>query len=454
MYSEFYVLSPRGDTIISKRYRRDVPKGSSEIFFRKVKFWEGDPPPAFIIDGTSYIFVKKASLYFVVTTQFNVSPSLAVELLHRIARVIKDYCGVLNEEAIRKNFILVYELVDEMLDYGIPQATSTETLKMYVHNTPVAVSKPVAQSFSKKLGLGGTRSTRPPGAIQQPISLSITGKKKNEVYVDILERLSVVFNSGGYVMNSSIDGSIQMKSYLSGNPALRLALNDDLVVGSDGKRGYGGVVLDDANFHEVVNLEEFESSRALSLTPPDGEFTVMNYRISGDFRTPFRVFPLIEEVSPYRIELVLKVRADIPSKNYGSNVVVRFPVPKTASTVKPEVGAAAMSSTRSHAGGGAGAGAGAGQSAEYIAKDREVVWRINKITGGSELTLRTKINLSTAATASVRRELGPISMGFEIPMYNVSNLQVKYLRILESSSYKPARWVRYVTLSHSYVIRL
>ena len=34
----------------------------------------------------------------------------------------------------------------------------------------------------------------------------------------------------GYVLNSTIDGCIQMKSYLSGNPGLRLALNEDLVV--------------------------------------------------------------------------------------------------------------------------------------------------------------------------------------------------------------------------------
>ena len=33
-------------------------------------------------------------------------------------RVLQDYCGVLTEDALRKNFILVYELLDEMIDYG------------------------------------------------------------------------------------------------------------------------------------------------------------------------------------------------------------------------------------------------------------------------------------------------------------------------------------------------
>jgi hypothetical protein len=40
-----------------------------------------------------------------------------------------------------------------------------------------------------------------------------------------------------------------------------------------------------------------------------GEFTVMNYRITAtEFRAPFRVFPFVEEMSPYKVELVLKVR--------------------------------------------------------------------------------------------------------------------------------------------------
>jgi AP-4 complex subunit mu-1 len=40
-----------------------------------------------------------------------------------------------------------------------------------------------------------------------------------------------LFNSNGFVINSSIDGVIQMKSYLQGNPELRLVLNDDLTIG-------------------------------------------------------------------------------------------------------------------------------------------------------------------------------------------------------------------------------
>ena len=34
--SQFFILSPRGDTIIKREYRHDVPQNSPEIFFRKI----------------------------------------------------------------------------------------------------------------------------------------------------------------------------------------------------------------------------------------------------------------------------------------------------------------------------------------------------------------------------------------------------------------------------------
>jgi AP-4 complex subunit mu-1 len=57
-----------------------------------------------------------------------------------MANAFKDCCGVLTEESIRKNFILIYELLDEMLDFGYPQITSTEMLKNCVHNEPIVVA--------------------------------------------------------------------------------------------------------------------------------------------------------------------------------------------------------------------------------------------------------------------------------------------------------------------------
>jgi len=281
--------------------------------------------------------------------------------------------------------------------------------------------------------------TTPSTAVDKPISFQDKkSKKKNEIFVDIYERVSVTFNSNGYILNSSIDGTIQMKSYLAGNPELKLALNEELVIGkSAGAAVYGAVEVDDCNFHECVKRENFDSHRVLTFVPPDGEFVVMNYRVTSEFRMPFRIIPIFELSSPYKIDLMIKVRADIPETNYGGNVSVIVPMPKATSSCTSDLAIGSV-----------------GQSAEYDAKERKLIWKIKKFKGGTEQSLRVRITLSSSHTASVRKEIGPISMQFEIPMYNPSGVQVRYLRILENKSYNPYRWVRYVTRSSSYVCRL
>lgn len=152
---------------------RPPPKQSApEVFFRKFKFWDGgeqDAPPVFLVEGTTYLHTRDGGLHVVATTRENVSPSLVLELLKRIGSIIRvtdcfgqwmidqrysqptippfiphihhhqDYCGILSEEAVRKNFVLVYELLDEVVDYGFPQSSSSDALKEFVLNEPVLI---------------------------------------------------------------------------------------------------------------------------------------------------------------------------------------------------------------------------------------------------------------------------------------------------------------------------
>jgi AP-4 complex subunit mu-1 len=79
--------------------------------------------------------------------------------------------------------------------------------------------------------------------MESVISVS-KNKPKNEVYVDVIERVSVLFNNTGFVINSEVEGCVTVKSYLSGAPVLKLGLSSDLVIGrQDDPRS--SVVLDD-----------------------------------------------------------------------------------------------------------------------------------------------------------------------------------------------------------------
>lgn len=424
MLSQLFVLSARGDIIITRDFRGDLVKSTNEIFFRKFKLWDGEPPPVFSVEGVNFMHVKRNALFFVGTTTENISPSYVFDMILNLIRVIKDYCGVLTEESIRKNFILVYELIDEMIDYGHAQSTSTEQVRPFIVNEAILID---SSTFSLKPHF--MSNSVPCTAVQRPVT---NKKSKNEIFVDVLEKLTVLFNPNGYIMNSSLEGCIQMKSFLKGNPQLQLALNDDLVI--DKNNTYGSTCLDDFNFHECVNANEFKDSKVLIINPPDGEFVVMNYRVKGDYQTPFRIFPYVEEINQYKLDFSLKIKSLFPEKLHATNVIIKFSLPKNCSSVNFELPKKVS-----------------GHKVEYKETERIVEWTVEKFMGSCELSLKTKASLNGPATV---KEINQISLNFEISMYNVSRLQIKYLRIAGQGNSNPYRWVRYITQSSSYVCRV
>ena len=55
-----------------------------------------------------------------------------MEFLYKLISVFKSYFGELEEESIKDNFVVVYELLDEMMDFGYPQTSETDLLKDFI----------------------------------------------------------------------------------------------------------------------------------------------------------------------------------------------------------------------------------------------------------------------------------------------------------------------------------
>lgn len=171
-------------------------------------------------------------------------------------------------------------------------------------------------------------TTMPFDATDRPIDLNPEErKKKNELYLDLVEKLTVLFSAQGNLLRAEIDGYLKMTSYLQGTPEVRLALNEDLVIGRG--TGYGRVTLDDVNFHQCVKLEGFDMDHTLIFTPPEGECHLMNYRISNDFTPPFVIYPTVEDMGGYKADLILRIRLDIPDDHEANDVTITCPVPKS-----------------------------------------------------------------------------------------------------------------------------
>ena len=153
----------------------------------------------------NYFYTKKFGIYFVATTKYNVSPSFVMDIIYRMMKVFRDYCGILNEETIRKNFVLIYEIIDEIIDYGHPQLMATENIRQYTVSDAI-ISQPQGQKEAKKSNKIGwnifKKQTAPSTAVARPMtninstSKDVQKKSKkdtNEIFVDIFEKLSVSF---------------------------------------------------------------------------------------------------------------------------------------------------------------------------------------------------------------------------------------------------------------------
>ena len=64
----------------------------------------------------------------------NTNAAEVILFLHRIVSVLVEYFKELEEESIRDNFVIIYELMDEMMDFGYPQTTESKILQECVRS--------------------------------------------------------------------------------------------------------------------------------------------------------------------------------------------------------------------------------------------------------------------------------------------------------------------------------
>lgn len=58
--------------------------------------------------------VQVSNLYLLAVTRANVNAASTLVFLHRLTDVFKHYFTTLEEESLRDNFVIVYELLDEV----------------------------------------------------------------------------------------------------------------------------------------------------------------------------------------------------------------------------------------------------------------------------------------------------------------------------------------------------
>ncbi|XP_053959197.1 AP-1 complex subunit mu-1 [Anastrepha obliqua] len=421
--SAIYVLDVKGKVLISRNYRGDTMDMAAIDKFMPLlmeREEEGLITPILQTADNTFAYIKTNNLYIVSTTprNKNVNIALVFVFLHKIAQVFVEYFKELEEESIRDNFVIIYELLDELIDFGYPQTTDSKILQEYITQE------------GHKLEL----QPRPPLAVTNAVSWRSEGIKyrKNEVFLDVIESVNLLANANGNVLRSEIVGAIKMRVYLSGMPELRLGLNDKVLFESTGRGKSKSVELEDVKFHQCVRLSRFENDRTISFIPPDGEFELMSYRLNTHVKPLIWIESVIERHAHSRVEYMIKAKSQFKRRSTANNVEIVIPVPADADSpkFKTTIG-----------------------SCKYAPEQNAIIWTIKSFPGGKEYLMRAHFGLPSVESEDNNEGKPPIQVRFEIPYFTTSGIQVRYLKIIEKSGYQALPWVRYITQNGDYQLR-
>jgi AP-1 complex subunit mu len=425
--SAVFIMDTSGKIIISRNYRGDIPMTAAERFARILTEEEDSRlKPVIYEDGLSFMYITHSNLILMAMSKQNTNPLVILSFLSSLVEVLTEYFKELNEESLRDNFVITYELLDEVMDFGFPQSTDANILKEFIcvterHQFKRAV---VPQAMTQRV------SWRKEGIVH----------KKNEVFLDVVERLNLLVTTSGQVLRSEIDGVLKMRTFLSGMPELKLGLNDKILMDARARAASGtgavsrakSVEMEDIRFHQCVQLGRFENDRTISFIPPDGEFDLMSYRLNTQVRPLIWVEAHMEPHSSSRVEYLIKIKANYKSRSAANNVEILIPVPSDADspTFKTSIG-----------------------KVEYHPERDCIVWKIKTLQGAKDFMMRAQLGLPSVTANDPTKARPPIKVSFEIPYFTVSGIQVRYLKITEQSRYQALPWVRYITKNGDYEVR-
>ncbi|XP_066097810.1 AP-2 complex subunit mu isoform X1 [Saccopteryx bilineata] len=469
MIGGLFIYNHKGEVLISRVYRDDIGRNAVDAFrVNVIHARQQVRSPVTNIARTSFFHVKRSNIWLAAVTKQNVNAAMVFEFLYKMCDVMAAYFGKISEENIKNNFVLIYELLDEILDFGYPQNSETGALKTFITQQGIKSQDPGLIAFSSFFSACLFPSVLPccflwaphwPSGLQHQtkeeqsqITSQVTGQigwrregikyRRNELFLDVLESVNLLMSPQGQVLSAHVSGRVVMKSYLSGMPECKFGMNDKIVIEKQGKgtadetskSGKQSIAIDDCTFHQCVRLSKFDSERSISFIPPDGEFELMRYRTTKDIILPFRVIPLVREVGRTKLEVKVVIKSNFKPSLLAQKIEVRIPTPLNTSGVQ----VICMKG-----------------KAKYKASENAIVWKIKRMAGMKESQISAEIEL-LPTNDKKKWARPPISMNFEVP-FAPSGLKVRYLKVFEPklnySDHDVIKWVRYIGRSGIYETR-
>ncbi len=291
---------------------------------------------------------------------------------------MEDYFKIVEEESIKNNFVIIYELLDECIDNGIIQTVDPLVQKEYIKTSYKELIKPL-NKLSK--------------AYESPeIGKIITWRaegikyKTNEIFIDVIEKLNLILSSNGVVTKSEIIGTVEVNSKLSGMPIVEVCLSQNSTsfnkISTIDKLSF-----DDVKFHKCVDLCDYDNKKTIKFTPPDGKFDLMTYIISTPLKPIFTLIVDRNLIKDTRLEQTIIVASNFKANSQALNIEIKIPVP--CDLIKWDAKAPVGKLV-------------------YISSENILLWTISSFRGMQNYSLKMQITMPSVVSSKFKRGQGKL----------------------------------------------
>ncbi|KAI0232475.1 AP-3 complex subunit mu-1 [Lamellibrachia satsuma] len=391
-----------------------------------------------------------------------VPPLFVIEFLHRVIDTFEDYFSECTESTIKDNYVIVYELLDEMLDDGYPAVMEPNVLREIIkppsllrklqdqimgESTLHAVTSLLDEMLDNGFPLAVESNIlkeliKPPNLLRS-ITDTVTGKStsvsevlptgqlsnvpwrrmgvkyaNNEAYFDVIEEIDAIIDKSGSTVFAEIQGYIDCLVKLTGMPDLTLSFINPRL-------------LDDISFHPCVRFKRWESEKILSFVPPDGSFRLISYHIGAQYIAAIPVY--IRHHISFREQGQGKLDITVgPKQTMGKpveNVILEIPFSKSVLNVMLTVNQGKHS---------------------FDPVTKVMTWDVGRIDSTKLPSIRGSIKLQSGCPAPDSNPI--ISVQFSISQLAASGLKVNRLDMY-GEKYKPFKGVKYLTKAGKFQVR-
>ena len=319
MIGSIFFLTYSGELIAYKELIEFQPKVEPLKFCVSFKRNRKHFPKVIKSDGLFYVTCEQSEVAAVAVCRDETTNAFAVlTSLTRLCKVYQDLFAVLNEDTIKSNIALFYEVLDESFCLGMPKDLDVAVLKPKLCN--LSSRKPKSNPTwldSSLLDSVLFKTDRSKYVSEDLAEKSVySGSKDQEIFVDLVQQMVINIDRNGSVLLNEIKGSLEVKSFVNEPCNVKLIFSEYVDC------------LKYANYSSSVKKTE-NSPRQIQFTANPGSHRAFSFFTSPKkyFDLPFTLYSMVKphkdgKTLTVELKIYCSVQQPLEVKNFKGKIAM------------------------------------------------------------------------------------------------------------------------------------